>query len=132
MAALASLFFAFALNTSQLEPMVTWVFSGDMCESCTNAQAEILKRFIKPGDKVVLNYPARNRKAMKQLKALIKKASTKVEITEQQSRYRGIVTGWILLDPTSDEEIIYQVKNLQYGSMRSQVLLELFRDRNDP
>ena len=132
MATLASLLFALALNPDSLEPRIDWVYTATACESCTREQADVMARFFRKGDRIFIQAASKKRTWAKELMARFKKDFPGTVILKEQAPYDGLVTGWILTDPITGEDVVYQTRKDTYGTFRSQTMLEIFRDPNDP
>lgn len=128
MAFMAGFIIAISFAQPQLEPSIDWVFSADACELCSQAQMEILAKYGRNGDRVILNFPGRNKAVAKSLRRQWEALGLDLLVEEQDTRFEEIATGWVLRDPITHEKVTYQAANAKYSVIRAQTLLEVFRD----
>jgi len=130
MALVAGIVFAITLIPAQLEPSVTWIYSADGCEACSNQQVEMMLRYVRPGDRIFINFPDKDKALTKKWRTLFSQHCPGVVVATEAARFRDIVTGWIVWDPVTKEEVVYQSRAEKYGTFRAQTIMEIFRDPN--
>lgn len=128
MAALASFIFTLTLVSDSLEPRIDWVFTVTTCESCTEAQIQVMGRYFLKGDRIFIQAASKDKKKTSELVARFDKAYPGVSILKKSVPYPEMSTGWILKDPVTSEVVLYFTRKHRYGTFRSQTMLEMFRD----
>lgn len=126
MAALAFVFLAL-IPADEMDAKVFWIFTEPACTACVDAQIAVMKRWARPQDVIVIQGNPGEAGGVLSQKIQNNFPNNPIK-KPAHDKLRMVSTGWLWVDPSTGEEVSYNMTSGFYNSLWSKDLLRMLRD----